>query len=118
MNVLFVGPGGDDVEEVLRDVGKQVRLAIPSSTVLNVAELWDTAADRKSVDTELSNNPHIMYFGHGYDDELGDPALVDSTNVSKASDRVILAMGCSSAGQLGETLYLFTASTLTSALRA
>lgn len=101
MNVLFVGPGGDDVANILRDVGQQVRLAIPAASPLNVVALWDSAADRAAVDAELANNPHIMYFGHGYDDELGDPPLVDDANVGKASGRIVLAMGCSSASQLG-----------------
>jgi hypothetical protein len=100
--VLFVGPGGDAVADVLRDVGKQVRLSIPTSSAVQVVELWDSAADRANVDSQLATGSHVIYFGHGYEHALGDPALVDGSNVGNAAACVVLAMCCSSAYQLGE----------------
>jgi hypothetical protein len=44
----------------------------------------------------------VIYFGHGYEDALGDPVLVDTNNIGNASTRIVLAMCCSSANQLGE----------------
>jgi hypothetical protein len=100
--VLFVGPGGDPAADVLRNVGKQVRLVITGSVPgLQIVELWDAAADRPGVDVELVNSPNVLYFGHGFEDALSDPALVDVGNVANAAGRIVLAMCCSSADLLG-----------------
>jgi hypothetical protein len=101
MRVLFVGPGGDPVAGVLRDVGKQVRLSIPTSNTATVVELWDSAADRNNVDSQLAAGSHVLYFGHGYEDALGDPPLVDTNNIGGGAACVVLAMCCASAKQLG-----------------
>lgn len=102
MSMLFVGPGGDLVADVLRDVGKQVRLSVSTSSAASVVELWDSAADRNNVDSQLAAGPHVLYFGHGYEDALGDPALFDTSNIGGVASCVVLAMCCSSAKQLGE----------------
>ena len=102
MTILFIGPGGDAAANSLRQVGLRVRQAVPKASAQPVVELWDAAADRPKVDAELNDGPHVMYFGHGYEDALGDPPLVDSKNVGSASSRIVLAMCCSSASQLGQ----------------
>jgi hypothetical protein len=102
VTILFIGPGGDAPANRLREVGQRVRQAVPVSSAQPVVELWDAAADRPKVDAQLNDGAHVMYFGHGYEDALGDPALVDAKNVGHASARIVLAMCCSSASQLGE----------------
>lgn len=98
--LLFVGPGADQVEQVLETVGKQVASAVPPST--QAQQLWQASApDRAAVQAALAAQPHLLYFGHGTCDALGDPALVDGSNVALLRGRIVLAMACSSADTLG-----------------
>jgi len=100
VSVLFVGPGGDAVSDVLRDIGRKVRLDVRARG--RIVELWDSAANREDVDTQLDCGPNVLYFGHGFSDALSQPVLVDRSNIASASNRIVLALCCSSADQLGE----------------
>ena len=94
MSLLFVGPAGDAAERTLEEVGRQVVLAVPSGTPLT--ELWGKTSglSRQLIDQELTGAPHCLYFGHGDDDGLGDPLLVDDVNVGQLKGSIILALAC------------------------
>jgi hypothetical protein len=56
---------------------------------------------RADVEPRLEQTHGVIYFGHGTVDTIGEPALVDLANVSRASG-TILAVACRSAASLGE----------------
>ncbi len=98
--LLFVGPGTDQVEQVLEIVGKQVAAAVPPST--QTQQFWQADdPDKSGVEAALAVQPHLLYFGHGGRDVLGDPVLVDFRNIGLLSGRIVLAMACNSADTLG-----------------
>jgi hypothetical protein len=102
MSVLFIGPGGDEVSEILSDIAKQVIARTTVHPDRPIGALWGVDATRSAIDRELADNPHVMYFGHGYLEALNDPPLIDRRNIGMAAGRIVLAMCCSSAGQFGE----------------
>jgi hypothetical protein len=96
VNLLFVGPGGNDpANAFLERVGQAVASHVPGDP--GVKLLW--GATRGSVDAALQTNPDLLYFGHGQPDSLS--GLVDIANVSAARGRVVMAFACSSARRLG-----------------
>jgi hypothetical protein len=101
MSILFVGPARDRAEAVLRDVGERALQMLPARKRASTRVLWGAAADRSAVDRALVTGGHILYFGHGLEDRLGDPALLDDHNIAGAAGHVVLAMACSSARRLG-----------------
>lgn len=101
MRVLVTGPGGTDLAgATLRRVGKAVSTAAPDTCEL--IEVWDEEATRDRVDGEIASGPHVFYFGHGTPYSLGSgEILIDADNIGYARGRIVLAMACSSATDLG-----------------
>jgi hypothetical protein len=84
MAVLVIRPETDAVEQILSAVASHAITMTPRPDVSN------------------SPPPHILYFGHGRRDRLGDPtALIDAGNLPNLNGAVVLAMACSSSDQLG-----------------
>jgi hypothetical protein len=56
---------------------------------------------REDVEARLPGNTALIYFGHGFPDALGQPALVDLVNIGRMGGTVV-AVACRSARVLGE----------------
>ena len=105
MAVLVIRPGTDVVEQVLSAVALQALTMTPRPDVVCLQRpLVTRAIVDQTIASTVSNSPppHILYFGHGTRDRLGDPtALIDAGNLPNLSGAVVLAMACSSSDQLG-----------------
>ena len=66
-------------------------------------DLSGTSATRTAVDSAIPGMRCVVFFGHGsYTELLGaNGALVDTANVAKAKNSILVAIACSSAKVLG-----------------
>ena len=100
--IVVVRPGADATEIALSSWAALVIAGVSGGSGVVVTDLQGPAATRNAVDSRLQSSDVTLYFGHGLDDRLGDPiALVDSVNISRASNKVVFGIACKAAVALG-----------------
>lgn len=96
---MWIAPARDEVEQYMRDKwGHPVIAEIQTRT--GQAPAQGDASDRQHLEDALPESGDIYYFGHGTEDALGIPTLIDRDNVSRIRD-MLVAVACDSAERLG-----------------
>jgi hypothetical protein len=69
----------------------------------SVRDYSEGNATRQNVDDSLPRNGLVVYCGHGSLEgaALGDPSLIDETNLGRAQGSIVIALACDSARTLG-----------------
>jgi hypothetical protein len=102
-DVVVIRPNGDAVEGTLSvwvDLLLPPGIGLPGVNV--VTDLSSpTTATAAATQAACGTGDVILYFGHGSEDSLGDPKLVDTTTIASASGRTVVAIACLSAETLG-----------------
>ena len=102
-DVVVIRPGTDAVEATLSvwvDLLLPPGIGLPGVYV--VSDLAGPAsATPAAVQAALATADVILYFGHGREDSLGHPVLVDMTTIAGASGRTVIAIACRSGKTLG-----------------
>jgi hypothetical protein len=113
MAVLVIRPEADAVEQVLSAIASHALSVAPHPGVQSLQPPLPPARSpmgrqqltRATVDQAISAAPqpvHMLYFGHGRRDRLGDPTiLVDAATFPHLKDSLVLALACSSSDRLG-----------------
>ncbi len=100
-DVTVVRPESDQVENALSGWAGLVLTAVSGAIHVSVTDIRGSTVTRVAVENKLGNSDATIFFGHGGPDRLGNPAVIDSANVSKASNRVLISIACSAAAILG-----------------
>jgi len=100
-SICIIRPANDPAATTLANMAALLNTIVAASTH-SLVDLYGSAATRAAVEAQLSANRVIVFFGHGLKSRLQGMStdLIDSTNVSKASGQIIIAIACWSAHTL------------------
>lgn len=106
--VLFIRPEGDQVGRTLSSWADRVRQALnfrPSDYPgIEVSDLSGGSVLRTAVEAAAKDSDLVLFYGHGSDTGLGDPPVLDTSNVTAAGKGVYVAAACSSANELAKAM--------------
>jgi hypothetical protein len=101
-NVVVIRPESDPVEKTL---SLWVDMLLPPGTgrpgVTVVHDLVGPAATTAAAQTTCGAGDVVLFFGHGTEQTLGDPTLLDIGSIMGAAGRVVIAVACLSSDDLG-----------------
>jgi hypothetical protein len=102
-DVIVIRPQSDSVEKTL---SLWVDLLLPPGTGLPGVNVVDdlagtTAATATAAQSKCSAGDVILFFGHGTEQTLGIPTLLDIGSINGAANRVVIAIACLSSDDLG-----------------
>jgi hypothetical protein len=96
---MWIAPARDEIElHMLEKWGLPVIAAIEART--GVTPTRGDASDRRDLEDVLPASGDVYYFGHGTEDGLGMPTLIDRDNVGRIHD-MLVAVACDAAERLG-----------------
>jgi hypothetical protein len=99
MTRLFITTRTDNVDGYMSQRWAQPLLdSANEHTGIDLEILNDPA--REEIDRHLPSAEGLIYFGHGTPQAIGEPALVDNSNITQASGTII-AVACRTASVLG-----------------
>jgi hypothetical protein len=105
-SATFVRPEHDATERRLAEIGDLSRRQLAEVgydddlEIVLLSGRYATAASLSELGSDVRG---LVYFGHGSRDAMGVPPLTDAANIGVLSDRVVFALCCHSAEQLGPT---------------
>jgi len=103
LKVSIIRPTNDPTAFALGRWAPPVRKAIKSSGHTLCADLRGRACTRAAFEEAVRASDVAFYFGHGeYDRLFGKASLLDAENVEVTSGRIVMAVACSSARDLGK----------------
>jgi hypothetical protein len=102
-DIAVVRPERDIVEDTLSDWAELVLAGVSGAGRVPANDLKGSSVTQSAVEILLKNNDVTIYFGHGDRDRLGSSTscLIDAGNISEAAGRVVIAIACKAASDLG-----------------
>jgi len=102
-DIGVIRPEGDNVENALSAWAGLVLAGVWGARHVSVHDLKGSSVTQSAVEILMKKSDVTMYFGHGDQDRLGSPqkCLVDSANIFEAAGRVVIAIACKAASNLG-----------------
>ena len=101
-DVVVIRPQSDPVEMTL---SLWVNLLLPPGTgqpgVTVVEDLAGAAATAAAAQAKCGAGDVLLFFGHGTEQTLGIPTLLDIGSIVGAANRVVIAIACRSSADLG-----------------
>ena len=104
MTSLFVRPCDD---KVTTDLSCWAQSFINMTPASSITEISGSSVKRSTVDAAIACHRHLFWFGHGQPDSLRafGVAVVDSRNLSKLNQGIVVAIACYSAIGLGHNAH-------------
>jgi len=103
MSILILRPADDNTAQIL-EVWGQAFINLANAFGFANSDVAGANVTRAKVDTAMLQHDHVLWFGHGLDDELiahGLP-MIDSANLLSNSGGICIAIACHAANGLGQ----------------
>lgn len=104
MSIVFFRPADDKAAKVLATWGQSIANLARAHGHM-VVDIGGSSVTRTRVDTEIQLHDHVVWFGHGLDDELiaYGAAMIDKSNLSTNQTEICIAISCYAAVDLRQT---------------